>query len=115
MLNKQSLIGNLGNDPETITFENGNKITKFSIATSKSWKDKNSGEKKTETQWHNIICQSHFADSAGKYLKKGSKVYLEGETRHRHYETSGVVKYITEVYISEMKFLSPSEKTAEFR
>ena len=106
MVNKQILIGNLGNDTESIQFDNGDKITKFSIATSRSWKDKNSGEKKTDTQWHNIICQRHFADNAEKYLKKGSKVYLEGETRHRQYEVSGVVKYITEVYVSDMKFLS---------
>lgn len=109
MFNKQVLIGNLGSDPEVHVFENNNKIAKFSLATSRSWKDKATLEKKTETQWHHIVCQRHFAENAEKYLRKGSKVYLEGETRHRQYESDGITKYTTEVYISEMKFLSPLE------
>ena len=110
MKNLQILIGNLGNDPETIHFDNGDKITKFSLATSESWKDKHSGEKKKATEWHHIIAHRHFADNAQLYLKKGSLVYIEGKTKHRQYQADGATKYITEVYVSEMKFLSPVEK-----
>ena len=112
MKNLQILIGNLGNETEAINFSNGNKITKFSLATSRTWKDKDSGERKKDTQWHNIVAQNKFSDNADKYLKKGDKVYLEGETRHRSYEVNGEKKYITEVYVTGMTFLSSnSEKT----
>jgi len=110
MVNKQILVGNLGNDPETFEFDSGDKVTKFSLATSKSWKDKGTGEKKTDTQWHHIVCQRHFATNAEKYLKKGSKVYIEGETKHRAYQQDGINKSVTEVYVSALQFLSPVEQ-----
>lgn len=105
-VNKQILIGNLGQDPETYNFDNGNSITKFSIATTKKWNDKTTGETKEVTFWHNIITQNKLAETCQKYLKKGNKVYLEGETRHRAYEQDGIKKYITEVFVKEMRFLS---------
>lgn len=109
MKNLQILIGNLGNDPETIHFDNGNEITKFSLATSETWKDKSTGEKKKAVEWHTIITQRHFSNNAKKYLKKGMQVYLEGKTKHRKYEADGITKYITEVHVSDMKFLSKIE------
>lgn len=106
MVNKQILIGFLGSEPETVTFTNGNSITKFSVATSEKWIDKTTGEKKEHTEWHNIVTQGNVAEICAKYLKKGSKVYLEGKTRHRSYESDGVKKYITEVNAREVTFLS---------
>lgn len=105
MINKQILVGNLGNQPETITFENGNSLTKFSVATSEKWIGKNSGEKKSHTEWHNIVTNGKVAETCAKYLTKGSKVYIEGKTRHRKYEQDGITKYITEVNAREVKFL----------
>lgn len=111
MANKQILVGNLGGNPETHVFDSGDKVTRFSVATSERWKDKTTGEKKELTQWHNIVAKRHFADNAEKYLTKGSKVYIEGVTRHRSYEQDGVKKYVTEVHITVMEFLSPVEQS----
>ena len=105
MKNLQILIGHLGNDPETHTFDNGDKITKFAVATSDKWTDKTTGEKKERTEWHTIITQKAIANSVEKYLKKGSKVYIEGVTRHRSCEHEGIKKYITEVKCNNLIFL----------
>ncbi len=105
MLNRQTLIGNLGGNPETVTFENGGKIVKFSVATTLKWKDKQTGETKSDTQWHNIVANGGLADVCEKYLKKGSKVYIEGYTKHRSYEKDGVTRYLTEVKLQELKML----------
>ena len=105
MKNLQILIGHLGNNPETHTFDNGDKITKFAVATSDKWTDKTTGEKKERTEWHTIITQKAIANSVEKYLKKGSKVYIEGVTRHRSYEHEGIKKYITEVKCNNLIFL----------
>lgn len=109
MKNLQILIGNLGNNPETHTFDNGDSITRFQVATSESWTDKQTGEKKTATEWHNCIAQRKLGELAVTYLKKGSKVYLEGKTRHRQYEQDGVKKYTTEVVLRELKFLDTKQ------
>ncbi len=105
MLNKQILMGNLGQDPEVINFENGGKIVRLSVATSLKWKDKQTGEQKSDTQWHNVVANGGLADVCEKYLKKGSKVYIEGYTKHRSYEKDGVRKHITEVKLQELKML----------
>ncbi|CAL2094639.1 single-stranded DNA-binding protein [Tenacibaculum sp. 190524A02b] len=110
MLNQHHIIGNLGNDPETHTFSNGNQQTKFQVATTSYWIDKNSGEKIKNTVWHNIIASGKYAQTTATYLKKGSKVYLEGEVRHRSYGETNNKKYITEVHLTKIKFLSSVER-----
>ena len=104
-LNKVCLIGNLGRDPEVRFAQNGNKIVNMSIATSESWKDKSTGEKKEKTEWHRIVIfDSMIADVAEKYLHKGSKVYIEGALQTRKWtDNSGTEKYTTEVVIPKFR------------
>lgn len=105
-LNKVMLIGNLGKDPEVRHLENGTAVANFSIATSESYKDRNSGETITNTDWHNVVVWRGLADVAEKYLKKGDKVYLEGKLRSRNYQDQqGITKYITEVVVDDMVML----------
>ena len=80
MLNKIQIIGRLGKDPETVTFQNGGRISKFSVATSEKWKDKTTGEVKENTEWHNIQVGERSVDFCEKYLKKGDLVYIEGKS-----------------------------------
>ena len=100
-INKVILLGRLGGDPEIRVSQDGNKIARFSIATSESWKDKNTNEKKDRTEWHRIVIFSAgLADVAEKYLKKGSQIYIEGQIRHRKYtDQSGMEKNISEVVL----------------
>lgn len=107
-VNKVILIGNLGADPEIKTFDNGGQIAKFAIATTERWKDKNSGEQKELTDWHNIVVRvPGLIKVTQDYLKKGMSVYVEGRLRNRQYEVSGEKKYITEVHIEELTILTP--------
>ena len=100
-INKVIIIGNLGKDPEVRTFQNGGRVCNFSVATSESWKDKATGEKKERTEWHRIsILNDALVGIAEKYLKKGSKVYLEGQLETRKYQDKdGAEKYTTEVVL----------------
>jgi single-strand DNA-binding protein len=100
-LNKATLIGNLGKDPEIRTFTNGGRAANFSIATSESWKDKDSGERKERTEWHNVsILSEGLVNLAEKYLKKGSKVYIEGRLETRKWtDKDGHEKYTTAVVL----------------
>ena len=99
-VNKVILVGNLGKDPEVRTMQNGGKVCNFSIATSESWKDKNSGERQERTQWHNIVIwNENLVRVAESYLKKGSKVYIEGQLETRKYEKDGRDVYTTEVVL----------------
>jgi single-strand DNA-binding protein len=100
-VNKVIIVGNLGKDPEIRTFQNGGKVASFSVATSESWKDKASGEKKERTEWHRIsIMNEALVGIAEKYLRKGSKVYLEGQLETRKWtDNSGAEKYTTEVVL----------------
>jgi len=100
-LNKVMLIGNLGKDPEVRSFQNGGKVCSFSLATSENWKDKNSGERREKTDWHNIsIFNENLVRIAEQYLKKGSKVYLEGSLQTRKWQDqSGNDRYTTEVVL----------------
>ncbi len=102
-VNKVILVGNLGRDPETRTFQNGGKVVSFSVATSESWKDRNSGERKDKTEWHNVsIFSEGLARVAEQYLKKGSKVYLEGQLETRTYtDNAGVEKRATDVVLRQ--------------
>ena len=97
-LNKVQLIGNLGNDPDII---NEGKMAKFSLATSESWNDKTSGERKTKTEWHNIVVYNEgLVGVVQQYVKKGSKVYVEGQLQTRKWEDKdGVTKYTTEIVL----------------
>lgn len=100
-VNKVILIGNLGRDPEIRTFQNGGKVCNFSIATSENWKDRNTGERQERTQWHNIaIFSEPISNVAEQYLKKGSKVYIEGQLETRKWQDqSGNDRYSTEVVL----------------
>jgi len=110
-VNKVILIGNLGRDPEVRTFQNGGKVCNLRIATSETWKDKNTGERKERTEWHSVaIFSEPLARVAEQYLKKGSKVYLEGQLETRKWQDqSGQDRYSTEVvlrpYRSELTML----------
>ena len=100
-VNKVILVGNLGKDPESRTFANGGKVVSFSLATSESWKDRSSGERKEKTEWHNIsIFSEGLARVAEQYLKKGSKVYLEGQLETRKWQDqSGNDRYTTDIVL----------------
>lgn len=101
-INKVTLIGNLGSDPEIKSFNNGGKIANLRIATSETWKDKASGERKERTEWHNVVISSDgLVGVAERFLKKGSKVYIEGQLRTRKWQDqSGADRYTTEVVLS---------------
>lgn len=99
-VNKSIILGNLGDDPNVRYSPNGTAFANFSVATSETWKDKNTGEKRERTDWHNIVIQGKLAEVAGQYLKKGSQVYIEGKMRTRKYQgNDGQDKYITEVIV----------------
>ncbi len=104
-VNKVILIGNLGRDPEVRHAQDGTKIVNLNIATSESWKDKGSGERKEKTEWHRVVIfNNNLADVAERYLKKGSKVYIEGALQTRKWtDQSGAEKYSTEVVIGRFK------------
>ena len=104
-LNKVMLIGNLGADPEVKSFQNGGRIANLRIATSENWKDKNTGEKKERTEWHTVVLNSDgLVGVAERYLKKGSKVYIEGQLRTRKWQdASGNDRYSTEISVGGMQ------------
>ncbi len=104
-VNKVILIGNLGRDPEVRHSQDGSKIVNLNIATSESWKDRNSGERKEKTEWHRVVIfNDRVADVAERYLKKGSKVYIEGALQTRKWtDQSGAEKYTTEVVIGKFR------------
>ena len=109
-VNKVILVGNLGRDPEVRHSQAGAKIVNFSLATSESWKDKNTGERREKTEWHRVVIfNEHLAGIAESYLRKGSKVYIEGQLQTRDYEKDGIKRYSTEVvlqpYRSELTML----------
>ena len=100
-VNKVIIVGNLGRDPEVRTFQNGGKVVNLNVATSESWRDKASGERKERTEWHRVsILNENLAKIAEQYLKKGSKVYIEGQLETRKWQDqSGAEKYTTEVVL----------------
>lgn len=104
-VNKVILIGNLGKDPETRYFSNGDPVTNVTIATSESWKDKQTGENQERTEWHKVVFTRRLAEIAQQYLKKGSKVYVEGSLRTRSYDKDGQKHYSTEIFATEMQML----------
>ena len=104
-VNKVILLGNLGRDPDIRATQDGNKIVNLSIATSERWKDRNSGEQREKTEWHRVVLWRRLAEIAGEYLKKGSKVYIEGQLQTRKWEQDGQTRYTTEVVGRDMQFL----------
>jgi single-strand DNA-binding protein len=104
-VNKVILIGNLGADPEVKSFQNGGRIANLRIATSENWKDKNTGERKERTEWHNVVLNSDgLVGVAERYLRKGSKVYIEGQLRTRKWQDqSGNDRYTTEISVGGMQ------------
>lgn len=110
-VNKVILVGTLGKDPETKSFPNGGSITQFSIATSDSWTDKNTGERKEQTEWHRIVLNNRIGEIAQQYLRKGSKVYIEGSLRTRQWtDQNGQERYTTEIRGDQMQMLDSSNR-----
>ncbi|MEW6039531.1 MAG: single-stranded DNA-binding protein [Pseudomonadota bacterium] len=106
-VNKVILIGNLGADPEVRYMPNGGAVANLRIATSESWKDQQTGQTQERTEWHSVVMYRRLAEIAGEYLKKGSKVYIEGSLRTRKWQdkTTGQDRYTTEITASEMQML----------
>ena len=105
-VNKVILVGNLGKDPETRYMPNGKAVTNFSIATSESWTDRQSGDKQERTEWHNIVMFEKLAEIAAEYLRKGSQVYVEGSLRTRKWQDKeGKDRYTTEIVARDMQML----------
>ena len=109
-VNKVIIIGNLGKDPEVRYLPSGSAICNIAVATSRQWKDKTSGEKQEETEWHRITFFDRMAEIAGEYLKKGKSVYVEGRLKTRKYtDKDGVEKYATDIVATEMQLLGGRE------
>ena len=105
-INKAIIVGNLGRDPEVRYTANGNAISNITVATTESWKDKQSGERQEKTEWHRVVFFGRLAEIAGEYLKKGAQVYIEGRLQTRKWEDkSGQERYTTEIVASEMQML----------
>ena len=105
-INKVILVGNLGADPETRYMPSGSAVTNLSVATSESWKDKQTGEQKDRTEWHRVAMFGRLAEIAAEYLRKGSQVYIEGKLRTRKWQDqSGNDRYTTEIIADEMQML----------
>lgn len=107
-VNKVIFIGNLGRDPEVRHLESGQAVASFSIAVSETYKDRNTGERKESIEWINIVLWGNLAQIAEKYLKKGSRIYIEGKLKTRTWEKDGVTKYITEVVGNDLTMLGAS-------
>lgn len=111
-VNKVILVGNLGRDPEVRYSPDGAAICNLSVATTSSWKDKTSGEKRDETEWHRVVMYSRLAEIAGEYLKKGRSVYIEGRLKTRKWQDkdTGVDRYSTEIIADQMQMLGGREE-----
>ncbi len=110
-INKAILIGNVGQDPEVKHMPNGEAVANVTIATSESWKDKSTGEQVDRTEWHRVVFFRRLAEVAGEYLKKGSKVYIEGKLKTTKWQKDGVDHYTTEIVANEMQMLDSKGQT----
>ena len=104
-VNKVILVGNLGQDPEIRYMSDGTAVANFSIATTESWKDKQTGEKREKAEWHRIVAWRRLGEICGEYLSKGSQVYVEGKLQTRSWEKDGITRYTTEIVASTVQFL----------
>ena len=112
-INKVIIVGFLGNDPEIRTMPTGEQIANITVATSESWTDKNSGEKKTQTEWHRIVLYRRLAEIAGQYLHKGSQVYIEGRLKTRKWQdNNGQDRYTTEIQGDNLQMLGGRNQDA---
>jgi len=111
-INRVILIGNLGRDPEVITFDNGVKKASFPLATTESYKNRE-GNRVDQTEWHNIVLWRGLAEVGEKFLKKGNQIYVEGKIRTRSYEQDGIKKYITEIFADNMTMLGSRRDSNE--
>ena len=114
-VNKAIIIGNLGNDPETRDMPNGGMVANITVATSESWKDKQSGQPVEKTEWHKVVFFNRLAEIVAQYLKKGSKVYIEGSLRTRKWQdkNTGTDRYTTEIVANEMQMLDSRQDGGE--
>jgi single-strand DNA-binding protein len=112
-LNKVMLIGHLGDEVKMHYFEGGNAIGRFPVATNETYTNKQTGEKVTNTEWHNIVVRNKLAEICEKYLSKGDKIYCEGRLKTRQWEQEGQKKYATEVHVAEMTFLTTKKETVK--
>ena len=116
-INKVILVGHLGQDPEVRYMPNGNAVANISVATSETWKDKQTGESKDKTEWHRVVIFGRLAEIAGEYLKKGSQVYIEGQLQTRKWQDqSGIDHYTTEIVVNiggTMQMLGSRENSAD--
>lgn len=104
-VNKVILVGNVGNDPEVRYMPNGNAVANISVATSDSWKDRNTGDQQERTEWHRVVFFNRLAEIVEQYVKKGTKLYLEGRLQTRSWEQDGAKRYSTEIVANEMQML----------
>ncbi len=105
-INKVILVGNVGVDPDVRYMPNGNAVTTLSIATSETWKDKQTGDKQERTEWHRVVCFNRLGEIAGEYVRKGSKLYVEGSLRTRKWQDpQGQDRYTTEIIASDIQML----------
>ena len=104
-VNKVILVGNVGQKPEMKAMPSGDQVASFSLATSESWKDKQTGQQQERTEWHRVVFFNKLAEIVAQYVKKGSKLYIEGQLRTRNWEQDGVKRYKTEIVASEMQML----------
>jgi len=104
-VNKVILVGNVGNEPEFRVMPNGNGVANVSIATSEAWKDKTTGDQQEKTEWHRVVFFNRLAEIVEQYVKKGSKLYIEGRLQTRSWEQDGVKRYTTEIVANEMQML----------
>ena len=112
-VNKVIIVGNLGQDPEVRFMPNGGAVANFTVATSETWKDKQTGENKEKTEWHRIVIYQRLAEIAGEYLKKGSKVFIEGRLQTRKWQNQqGVDQYTTEIVANEMQMLDSRQNAS---
>ncbi|MDD5035985.1 MAG: single-stranded DNA-binding protein [Methylococcaceae bacterium] len=110
-VNKVILIGNLGADPEVRYMPSGGAVTTIRLATSETWKDKQTGQPQERTEWHRVVFYQRLAEIAGEYLKKGAKVYIEGSLRTQQWEKNGEKRYTTEIIANEMQMLDRAGDT----
>ena len=113
-VNRVIIVGNLGQDPDIRYTTSGDAVANFSVATSESWKDKNTGDKQEKTEWHRIVMFRKLAEIAGEFLKKGSKVYIEGKLQTRKWQDDhGNDRYVTEIVANQMQMLDSRERPAQ--
>lgn len=116
-VNKVIIVGNLGGDPEVRYMANGNPVATISLATSETWRDKNTGEQQERTEWHRVVMFNKLGEIAGEYLKKGSKVYIEGKLRTRKWQdkNTGQDRYTTEIVADEMQMLDSRNSGGQYQ